>query len=112
MRMRILLIVYTGIAAFGGLYGSYILIAEYSNWITWSVTLLILEPIGLFCLIVFQPHIVKAQGSNDAARKALSKRNYPWYDATRDDGAGTDAHTGVFRPLETQLEVQRIRRHE
>lgn len=45
-RMRAILTVYLAIGAWGGLVGGHLLTSAYSNWITWSVTLLILEPIG------------------------------------------------------------------
>jgi len=51
LRLRIVLPIYLGIGAFGGLYGGYALTSAYSNWITWPISLLILEPIGVASLL-------------------------------------------------------------
>lgn len=60
LRLRILLTVYLAIAALGGLLGGHALISEYSNWLTWSITLLILEPVGaaslLALLLIYFPN--------------------------------------------------------
>lgn len=46
-RLRLLMTVYMIIGAWGGLVGGHLLTRAHSNWITWSVTLLILEPVGM-----------------------------------------------------------------
>jgi hypothetical protein len=51
VRLKIILFLYLVVAAFGGLYGGYALTSEYPNWITWSITLLILEPVGFLSLM-------------------------------------------------------------
>src|SRR5438093_7701340 len=50
-RLRVLLTIYLAIAAFGGLFGGHALISAYSNWLTWSITLVILEPVGAASLL-------------------------------------------------------------
>jgi len=51
LRQRLILPIYLLISTLGGLYGGYALTSAYSNWITWSVSLLILEPIGTASLL-------------------------------------------------------------
>jgi hypothetical protein len=46
LRFRVLMTVYLLVAAWGGLVGGHLLTAALGNWFTWSVTLLILEPVG------------------------------------------------------------------
>lgn len=50
-RQRTILPIYLFISAFGGLYGGYALTSAYGNWLTWAVSLLILEPIGITSLL-------------------------------------------------------------
>jgi hypothetical protein len=50
LRFRAFMTLYLLIAAWGGMVGGHLLTAAYSNWITWSVTLLILEPVGVASL--------------------------------------------------------------
>ena len=50
LRFRVFMTVYLLIAVWGGLVGGHLLTAAYSNWFTWSVTLLILEPVGVASL--------------------------------------------------------------
>lgn len=51
VSVRIILPVYLIVSSGGGLYGGYALTDAYSNWITWAISLLILEPIGMASLL-------------------------------------------------------------
>jgi hypothetical protein len=50
LRFRAIATIYLVIGAWGGLSGGIFLTRAYSNWLTWSIALLILEPIGVVCL--------------------------------------------------------------
>jgi hypothetical protein len=47
LRFRLFMTLYLVVAAWGGLVGGHLLTSAFSNWLTWSVTLLILEPVGV-----------------------------------------------------------------
>jgi hypothetical protein len=51
LRQRIVLPIYLLISGVGGLYGGCALTSAYSNWLTWSVALLIVEPVGVASLL-------------------------------------------------------------
>jgi hypothetical protein len=48
---RVALALLLGAGAVGGLYGGYALTRATSNWLTWSVALLVLDPIGVTSLL-------------------------------------------------------------
>jgi MFS family permease len=48
---RFLLLVYVVPGAFGGLYGGYLLAHEVRHWAAWLFAFLVLEPIGITCLL-------------------------------------------------------------
>lgn len=50
LRFRILMTIYLGISAWGGVIGGHLLTSAYSNWLTWSIALLLLEPVGVSSL--------------------------------------------------------------
>jgi len=51
IRVRMILPVYLVLGASGGLYSGYALTDSYSNWISWAISLFILEPIGIASLL-------------------------------------------------------------
>ena len=53
MRARVLILLYMAAGAWGGLYGGFTLAHEYRNLLTWSISFLILEPVGVACLFGF-----------------------------------------------------------
>lgn len=49
---RILIGVYLGVGAIGGIYGGHTLIQRYGHsWVAWIIAIIILEPIGLTCAL-------------------------------------------------------------
>ena len=75
LRGRIVLVIYMGIGAFGGLIGSHTVLAEYPrSWIAWTLSLLILEPIGLVCalglIVLLFPRSAATAWFTDTLRRA------------------------------------------
>jgi hypothetical protein len=60
-------------ASLGGLYGGYALAHEIHHWIAWAVALIIVEPIGLGCLLalgaLFSPDSLAAHIFNSHLRR-------------------------------------------
>jgi hypothetical protein len=50
---RLLLLVYLSLGSIGGLYGGYLLAHEVKHWAAWLFSFLVLEPIGVLCLVAF-----------------------------------------------------------
>ncbi len=51
LRVRVFLCVLTGLAGVGCLYGGYAISHESPGWVSWLLTILILEPLGVACLL-------------------------------------------------------------
>lgn len=73
LRQRIVLPVYLMISAFGGLYGGYALTSAYSNWITWSISFLILEPIGVASLLALLTMMFPESALSTMLARALNR---------------------------------------
>ena len=73
LRQRIILPIYLVISSFGGLYGGYALTSAYSNWITWSISFLILEPIGVASLLALLTMIFPDSALSTMLARALNR---------------------------------------
>ena len=73
LRQRLILPIYLLISTFGGLYGGYALTSAYSNWITWSVSLLILEPVGIASLLALIVMIFPESAFSSMLARALNR---------------------------------------
>jgi|GEM_PF-4382040 len=73
LRVRAILVLYLSIGAWGGLYGGIALSREFHNAWAWAASFLILEPIGLACLLALVSIVFPNSAVTELLAGALSR---------------------------------------